>query len=95
MVIVNLKMFIEFPGILILIGVILLIISIIISIIAYRKPSKKDTIKNTQDNNVTADLNNSSLGEEPPALTNQSNYNFFNTSPEAIFNEPSNINNID
>lgn len=63
----DIKMFFEFPGILILIGIILLILSIVIGLFAYRKVDKEelvfsiseeddkvlDEIDNNKDNEVT------------------------------------------
>ncbi len=54
----DITMFFEFPGILILIGVVLLLVSIIIGLVAYRKVDKEDLV-------FTIDENETIREEEP------------------------------
>ncbi len=65
----ELSMFLEFPGVLITIGVALLLLSIIIVIIAYATADKKVVIKASKkgkNNNVKTDI----TGNNGPTLTN-------------------------
>ena len=89
----NFKMFLEFPGILILVGVVLLLISIIISIIAYGSKGKNKKIEetNNDDNanalgNIEYETNNNDVVNTQNKDINE-NYNFFNTSTQAIYND--------
>lgn len=89
----NFKMFLEFPGILILVGVILLLISIIISIIAYGSKNKKENLdENNNEGNANAlgnieyeTANNDVINTQNKDINE--NYNFFNTSTQAIYND--------
>ena len=89
----NFKMFLEFPGILILVGIVLLLISIIISIIAYGSKEKNKKIEetNNDDNanalgNIEYETNNNYVVNTQNKDINE-NYNFFNTSTQAIYND--------
>ena len=89
----NFKMFLEFPGILILVGIVLLLISIIISIIAYGSKEKNKKIEetNNDDNanalgNIEYETNNNDVVNTQNKDINE-NYNFFNTSTQAIYND--------
>lgn len=59
----NLKMFLEFPGILILIGVILLIIAIIIGVIAFKKVDENE-MTNVVDRDITNDEQPEEIGTD-------------------------------
>lgn len=89
----NFKMFLEFPGILILVGIVLLLISIIISIIAYGSKEKNKKVEgtNNDDNanaldNIEYETNNNDVVNTQNKDINE-NYNFFNTSTQAIYND--------
>lgn len=68
----DIKMFLEFPGILITIGVVLLIISIIIIIIAYRQDKKENkpiaaenlSMNDINYNNVVSSLDDSDYNDD-------------------------------
>lgn len=56
----DIKMFFEFPGILILIGIILLILSIVVGLLAYRKVDKEEIVFsiNEEDDKVLEEITN-------------------------------------
>lgn len=56
----DIKMFFEFPGVLILIGIILLILSIVIGLLAYRKVDKEEIVFsiNEEDDKTLEEIDN-------------------------------------
>ena len=79
----DLKMFIEFPGILITIGVILLIIAIIIGIIAFKKVDENENTNminreiedyENETNEIGTDMPDDVIEEVPVNQSNFDNY---------------------
>lgn len=68
----NIQAFLEFPGILVFIGIVLLIISIILGIFAYKRPKKEDI---SLDNNID---NNEVIYDASNNMNNTTPINFFN-----------------
>ena len=86
---IDLKMFIEFPGILITIGIVLLIISIITIIIIYKSESKVIDASVLNENSYQNYLNNEIYQEEPINTPQVQNINE-SVAPEPVIkqNEP-------
>ncbi len=81
----NIQTFLKFPGILIAVGILLLIVSIIIGIIAYKKPKYKEEFGEEQ---VSIE---EPIYEASNNINNEMPINFFNTAPpndDSIENTP-------